>query len=77
MDVHEKVEQQYKLVKLYNKKNEESEAMLECMSEVIEEYRLNEINIGSELEELKRLFDAFYILEIEKNTLSRALKEQG
>lgn len=75
MDIHEKVDQQYKLVERYNTAKEQSKTMLEALKKRIDEYTsangserynkvlINEMNeIVDTLKEIETIKDALHEL---------------
>lgn len=72
MNLHEKVERQYKVVEIINMKDDESKMFLTALEELIAEYKKGGCDPALIVEEMKETFEEFYVTEYEMNVLKKA-----
>lgn len=74
MDIHEKVEQQYKVVEMYNAINDTTELFTDTLEDLLEEFKNGERNPIIVVNEMKEVIDNLYVGEHEKETLYKVIK---
>lgn len=74
MNIHEKVEQQYKVVQMYNDRNDTTELFIGVLEDLLEEFKNNERDPISLVNEMKEAVDNLYVNEYEKEMLYKIIR---
>lgn len=74
MNLHEKVEQQYKVVEMYNSINDTTELFISELEDLLEEFKNGERDSISLVNEMKEVIDNLHVSEHEKETLYKVIK---
>ena len=74
MDLHEKVEQQYKVVEMYNDINDTTELFISELKDLLEQFKNGERDSISLVNEMKEVIDNLHVSEYEKETLYKVIK---
>lgn len=77
MDIHEKVEQQYKVVEMYNDINDATEFFVFALEDLLEEFKSGERDSIAVVSEIKEVVEHLYVGEYEKETLCKVIKSMG
>lgn len=74
MNIHEKVEQQYELVKRYNSLNDEKESLTPYLEELLKQFKNEERDPIHIVNDMKEVIDRLYVREYEKATLVKLIE---
>lgn len=74
MNIHEKVEQKYKIVEMYNSINDATEFFVFALEDLLEEFKSGERDPITVINEIKEAFEHLYVNEYEKETLCKVIK---
>lgn len=74
MNLHEKVEQQYKVVEMYESANATTEMLVDALEDLLEEFKSGERDPITLVNEMKGVIDGLYLGEYEKATLAKVIK---
>lgn len=74
MNIHEKVEQQYKVVQMYNDRNDTTELFIGVLEDLLEEFKNSERDPISLVNEMKEAVDNLYVNEYEKEMLYKIIR---
>lgn len=77
MDIHEKVNQQYKVVEMYNSINDTTELFVSELEDLLKEFKNGERNSIAVVNEIKEVVEHLYVGEYEKETLCKIIKSIG
>ena len=74
MNLHGKVEQQYKVVEMFNSINDTTELFISELEDLLEEFKNGERDSVSLVNEMKEVIDNLHVSEHEKETLLKVIK---
>ncbi|MBT2731659.1 hypothetical protein [Carnobacterium sp. ISL-102] len=74
MNLHEKVEQQYKVVEMFNSINDTTELFISELDDLLEEFKNGERDSISVANEMQEVIEHIRVSEYEKNTLRKVIK---
>lgn len=74
MNIHEKVEQQYRIVEMFNAINDTTELFISELDDLLEEFKKGECDSISVANEMKEVIEHIRVSEYEKNTLRKVIK---
>lgn len=77
MNLNEKVDQQYKVVEMYNLINDSTELFISEVEELLEEFKNGERDSIAVVNEIKEVVEHLYIGEREKETLYKVIESIG
>lgn len=77
MNLNEKVDQQYKIVEMYNFINDSTELFTSELEDLLEELKNGERDSIAVVKGMKEVFEHLYVGEYEKETLYKVIKSIG
>ena len=77
MDLNEKVDQQYKIVEMYNLINDTTELFVSELESLLEEFKNGERDSIAVVNKMKEVIERLYVGEYEKETLCKVIKSIG
>ncbi|WP_225743657.1 hypothetical protein [Marinilactibacillus sp. Marseille-P9653] len=77
MELNEKVNQQYKVVVMYNLINDSTELFTSELEDLLEEFKNGKRDSIAVVNEMKKVVEHLYVEEHEKETLCKVIKSMG
>lgn len=77
MNLNEKVDQQYKIVEMYNLINDSTELFTSELENLLEEFKNGERDSIAVVKDMKEVLEHLYVGEYEKETLCKVIKSIG
>lgn len=77
MNLNEKVDQQYKIVEMYNLINDSTELFTSELEDLLEEFKNGERASITVVNKMKEVIERLYVGEYEKETLYKVIKSIG
>ncbi|MFL2071995.1 hypothetical protein ACEN32_06790 [Marinilactibacillus psychrotolerans] len=77
MNLNEKVNQQYKVVEMYNNINDSTELFTDELEDLLEEFKNGERDSIAVINDIKEVVEHLYVGEREKETLYKVIESIG